>query len=215
MAKQVRARPKQPTEPAAAPGFGGPMWLAILLIIGGVAGLTAALALSIELVHKLENPDAVLACDIRPGLSCSGAMDSEYGRAFGFPNSFIGLAAFMAPIVVGVAVLAGARFARWFWTTFAIGMVLGLGFALWLAYHSIFVLGLICPWCFLVWIAMYAMVFPLLGWGFGTGALPSSTGFQAWAARWGGWSWVLSLAMLVTVTIAFLIANASVVRLWF
>lgn len=212
MTKQQRDTRARTSAEASTTTIGAPRWLAILLVVGGVAGLVAAFALTVEKLEKLEHPDAVLGCDFNPFLNCSGAMDSWQGAVFGPPNSLWGMMAFVAPIAVGVAVLAGARFARWFWTTFAIGIVLGLAFALWLAYSSIFVLGLICPWCFLVWCAMYAMTFPLLTWGLGSGALPASTGVRAWAARWTEWSWVASLALLVIVLLAFVITRPDAVR---
>jgi hypothetical protein len=47
--------------------------------------------------------------------------------------------------------LAGARFARWFWIAFNVGITGALAFVIWLISQSIFVLGTLCPWCMLVW----------------------------------------------------------------
>ena len=55
-------------------------------------------------------------------------------------------------IAVGVGLLAGARFARWFWIAFNLGIAGALAFVIWLIGQSIFVLGTLCPWCMLVWI---------------------------------------------------------------
>ena len=54
-------------------------------------------------------------------------------------------------IAVGVGMLAGARFSRWFWLLFNAGMLGALGFVVWLISVSIFVLGTLCPWCMVVW----------------------------------------------------------------
>ena len=55
-------------------------------------------------------------------------------------------------VVVGVAILAGARFARWFWWLFAARVTLAFVFVLWLISQSIFVLGTLCPWCMVTWV---------------------------------------------------------------
>ena len=68
-----------------------------------------------------------------------------------FPNPLIGLGGFVAPIAVGVGLLAGARFARWFWIAFNVGVAGALAFVVWLIGQSIFVLGTLCHWCMLVW----------------------------------------------------------------
>ena len=49
------------------------------------------------------------------------------------------------------AILAGARFARWFWWLFELGMTLAFVFVIWLIGQSIFVLGTLCPWCMVTW----------------------------------------------------------------
>jgi hypothetical protein len=51
-----------------------------------------------------------------------------------------------------VGLLAGARFARWFWALFNAGLAGALAFVIWLIGQSIFVLGTLCPWCMLVWL---------------------------------------------------------------
>ena len=71
---------------------------------------------------------------------------------FGFPNPILGLAGWVAPIVVGFAILAGARFARWFWWLFELGMAFAFVFVIWLIGQSIFVLGTLCPWCMVTWV---------------------------------------------------------------
>lgn len=148
-----------------------PIWLGVLLIVTGAAGLLGAFSLSVERVELLLDPQHTLGCDLNPFLTCSGAMESAQGSAFGFPNPFIGLMAFPAPIIMGALTLGRVAMPRWVWTVFSIGVLGGLVFVLWLAQQSIFFLGFVCPWCFLVWMAMYAMSFPLWVWGFGSGAL--------------------------------------------
>ena len=85
-------------------------------------------------------------------MQCTANLESWQGSVFGFPNPILGLAGWVAPIVVGFAILAGARFARWFWWLFELGMTFAFVFVIWLIGQSIFVLGTLCPWCMVTWI---------------------------------------------------------------
>ncbi len=130
-----------------------PTILAVWLVIAGVIGWIAAFALTIEKFHALANPDAGPAsCDFSPLVQCTKNLDSWQGSVFGFPNPILGLTGWVASIVVGMAILAGARFARWFWLAFAAGITFAFGFVLWLIGQSIFSLGTLCPWCMVTWV---------------------------------------------------------------
>jgi uncharacterized membrane protein len=131
--------------------------LAIVLIVTGAVGWYAALALTLDKFAVLTNPDADLDCNISVIVQCGKNLGSWQGAILGFPNPVLGLAGFVAPIAVGVALLAGAQFARWFWIAFNIGVAGAFAFCLWLAYQSIFNLSTLCPWCMLVW----SMVIPM------------------------------------------------------
>lgn len=128
-----------------------PVVFAVLLIVLGIIGWTAAFALTNDKFAALENPDASLGCDFSLLVQCSANLNSAQGAIFGFPNPLIGLAAWIAPIVVGAGLLAGARFDRWFWALFNAGFVLALVFVGWLVATSIYALGTLCPWCMLTW----------------------------------------------------------------
>jgi uncharacterized membrane protein len=128
-----------------------PTAMAVWLIIAGAIGWWAAYSLTMERLHLLANPDAIASCDFSPLVQCTANLESWQGRLFGFPNPILGLAGWVAPIVVGFAILAGARFARWFWWLFELGVTLAFAFVIWLISQSIFVLGTLCPWCMLVW----------------------------------------------------------------
>ena len=112
------------------PSTGRPVVVpAVLLVI--VAGLVrAARRRSRSRVDKfrlLENPTASLGCDVNPFVGCSPVINSWQASLFGFPNPILGLVGFAAPVAVGVGLLAGARFARWFWVALHRGRVPGLG----------------------------------------------------------------------------------------
>jgi len=128
-----------------------PLALAIFLIIAGALGWWAAFALTVDKFILLENPQADLDCNFSLIVQCGENLSSWQGAVFGFPNPLLGLGGFVAPIAVGVALLARARFDRWFWIAFHAGIVGALAFVIWLISQSIYVLGTLCPWCMLVW----------------------------------------------------------------
>lgn len=197
---------------ARAAHIAAPVWIGVLLIVTGLTGLLGAFALSVERIELLVNPAEALGCDLNPFLTCSGAIESAQGELFGFPNPFLGLMAFPAPIMMGALTLGRVAMPRWVWTTFSIGVLGGMALVLFLAQQSVFALGFVCPWCFLVWLTMYAMSFPIWVWGFGSGALPAGAGFRRLAARFSSWGWVLSLTLAVLLVLTIMIALPGIPR---
>ncbi|AVV45426.1 vitamin K epoxide reductase family protein [Streptomyces sp. SID9913] len=131
--------------------FGASRTLALLLILGGSLGLLASAVLTHDKMELLANPDYVSACSINPVLSCNNIMKSWQASTFGFPNPFIGWAAFPAVIAIGAGLLAGARYRRWHWLGLQAGTVFGIGLITWLQYSSLYAIGALCLWCTLVW----------------------------------------------------------------
>lgn len=130
-----------------------PVVFAVWLIIASLFGLLAAFQLTIDKIALLENPDAALSCNVSVMIQCGKNLDSWQGEVFGFPNPLIGIAGWMAPLFIGVALLAGARFPRWFWFVFGAGVTFAFGFVCWLIGQSLYApnLGVLCPWCMLTW----------------------------------------------------------------
>ncbi|GAA2526477.1 vitamin K epoxide reductase family protein [Microbacterium mitrae] len=162
-----------------------PTVFAIWLIIAGVIGWWAAFQLTLERFHLLQNPDAILNCDISPLVQCKANLESAQGAVFGFPNPILGLTMWVAPIVVGVAILAGARFAKWFWFLFWCGFVFAMGFVIWLMTQSIYELGTLCPWCMVTWAVVipsfWAVTFHVMRQGvFGDGARELGEKLMGW-----------------------------------
>ncbi|CAN5198898.1 vitamin K epoxide reductase family protein [soil metagenome] len=135
--------------------------LAVVLIVTGAIGWYAAFSLTLDKIAVLKDPEADLDCNFSVLVQCGKNLGSWQGAILGFPNPLIGLGGFVAPIAVGVALLAGATFARWFWITFNVGVLGAFAFCLWLAYQSIFNLGTLCPWCMLVWSVTILMFWTL------------------------------------------------------
>ncbi len=139
-----------------------PASLALVLIVTGLVGWISAFALTVDKILLLENPQADLDCNFSVIVQCGKNIDSWQGSVFGFPNSLLGMGGFVAPIAVGVALLAGARFAGWFWRLFSVGVTLALSFCIWLMITSIFALSTLCPWCMVVWAATILMFWTLM-----------------------------------------------------
>lgn len=182
-----------------------PTVLAVWLVIAGVIGWSAALALTLEKFHALANPGGGPAsCDFSVIVQCTANLDSPQGSVFGFPNPILGLTGWVAPIVVGMSILAGARFARWFWWVFAAGITFAFGFVLWLIGQSIYVLGTLCPWCMVTWLVtiptFYAVVVHLLR----SGVVSDSPRVRAVGAALSSW---VPLMALVTYAVVLLLAQ--------
>ncbi len=121
-----------------------------LLIIGGMIGNICSFIISVDKIKLLENPAFKPSCDLNPIVSCGSVMSSHQGSVFGFPNPWIGLAAFSVLVTIGVGMLADAKFKRWFWLGMQIGVSLGLIFAFWLLFESVYKIHALCPYCLTV-----------------------------------------------------------------
>ncbi|GLJ79195.1 vitamin K epoxide reductase family protein [Microbacterium imperiale] len=177
-----------------------PVFLAVWLIVAGVIGWIAAFALTTERIHLLQDSTATASCDFNLVVQCGANLTSWQGSVFGFPNPLLGVTGWVAPIVVGAAILAGARFSRWFWLAFWAGIALAFGFVVWLISQSIFVLGTLCPWCMVTWFVtiptFYAVTLHLLR----SGVIPVPR--RARSAAAGLIAWVPLMAVLSYVAIA-------------
>jgi uncharacterized membrane protein len=127
------------------------------LTTGGLIGFIAAAVLLIERLKLAQDSAYVPSCSINPVLSCGSVMETAQAALLGFPNPIIGVAAFPVVVTTGVAILAGARLARWYWLGLQIGVTAGLALVSWLAFQSIYRIGALCPYCMVVW----AVVIPL------------------------------------------------------
>lgn len=127
--------------------------IAWVLTALGAVGLVASFSLTLEYLHKLQNPNDALLCDINLFMTCGPAMQSWAGSVLGFPNILIGLIAFTLTLTTGVAMLAGARFARWYWIGYQFGILGGIVLVTFLQWFSVFELSRLCLWCMIIWAA--------------------------------------------------------------
>lgn len=117
-------------------------------------GWWASFALLRERFVLLEDPQAALGCDFSVLVQCGSNLSSWQGEVFGFPNPVMGLTGFAVTAMIGIAMIARATFARWFWAGAQVGVAAGLAFVGWLIQQSIDELGTLCPWCMVVWSVM-------------------------------------------------------------
>ena len=180
-----------------------PTPLALLLVVGGLLGFLAAFELTLDKFQALEHPASVhhLNCDVSVIVQCSLNLGSAQGSAFGFPNPVIGLAGYFTVLVVGMAILAGAQFARWFWLVFNFGLTFAIAFVIWLMSQSIFILGTLCPWCMVVWVVTIPTFLSVTLYNFSTGAIPSNARFQKFATATRTWIPLITLVCYLTVAV--------------
>lgn len=178
------------------------IFFALFSIGAGAIGLYASFKLLTEHLKTLVEPGYTPSCDFSVLVTCGPNMVSWQGSLFGFPNAILGIAAFMAPIIVGVAILAGARLATWFWLLYQLGLLGGFIFVCWLQYQSIYNLGTLCPWCMVVWIAMIPLWWVSLFSNMSRGHLGSSPTLTRFGSSLVQWAWVFIALNFVVVVAA-------------
>ncbi|WP_348272755.1 vitamin K epoxide reductase family protein [Rathayibacter sp. VKM Ac-2760] len=190
-----------PTQQRQADRERRPIAFAVLLVVLGVIGWIAAFALTLDKFASLSPGSEALGCDFSLLVQCSANLKSAQGAIFGFPNPLIGVAAWIAPIVVGAGLLAGARFDRWFWALFNLGFVFALGFVGWLIATSIFALGTLCPWCMLTWAVVIPGFWLVTLRNLREGVFPVPSGVSRFAAAAYGWTPFITLVCYLAIAV--------------
>lgn len=134
---------------------------ALTLLIGAGLALLASLVLSVEALEIAKTPNIVLDCDLNSAVSCGGVARHWSAALVGFPNAFIGLGTLPVMVTIAVALLARVKFPRWFMISAQIGACLGLVFAAWMLYMSLFEIQLLCPWCLTTDVGMLLIFYGL------------------------------------------------------
>ncbi|MFD7922721.1 vitamin K epoxide reductase family protein [Streptomyces sp. NPDC059740] len=148
-------RPGESAEPARR--FGAGRAYALLLVITGALGILAAAVITLDKEELLTNPNYHPACSLNPVVSCTDVMKSWQAGVFGFPNPLAGLVTFGCVVGIGMGLLAGARYARWYWIGLNTGTLLGTAFCTWLMIQALYDINALCLWCCLTWAVTIAM----------------------------------------------------------
>jgi uncharacterized membrane protein len=176
-----------------------PVALAVFLVVAGALGLLAAFELTLEKILTLSDPGYVPACNVGVLVGCSVNLGSDQGSVFGFPNPLIGLMAWPVVITTGMAILAGARFARWYWIGLNVGVTGALAFVIWLIAQSIYVLDVLCPWCMLTWAVTIPVFWVVTLRNVREGVIPASERVRRIAGTLMGWVAVITIACYAVV----------------
>lgn len=129
-----------------------------LLTVLGAVGFGAATWLAIEEYLKLLDPNRVTSCSFNVFLDCGVAMMSWQGTLLGFPNPYIGVAAFPVVVTTGVALLAGARLPRWYHLSLLAVTAAAQLLIFFLMWSSFYALVRLCPACMVVWTILWPLL---------------------------------------------------------
>ncbi len=123
----------------------------LVMLFAALFALAAAFVLTMEKLHIMNDPDAILSCTFNLVLNCSAVMQTWQASVFfGVPNMYFGLMAFPVIVTVAVAGLWGVRFPKSFLVATNLGILLGTIFSYWLFFSSVYVIEILCPWCLIV-----------------------------------------------------------------
>ncbi|MCF2536905.1 vitamin K epoxide reductase family protein [Streptomyces sp. FB2] len=161
---------------------------ALLLVMCGAAGLLASWVITLDKFKLLEDPDFVPGCSLNPVLSCGSVMESDQAEVFGFPNPMLGLVTYGVVVCVGMSLLAGAAFPRWYWLAFEAGCLFGVGFVSWLQFESLYRINALCLWCCLAWIATITLFWCVTSFVVRAGLLPAPAAVRSFLDDF---TWVL------------------------
>jgi len=153
------------------------------LILVSAIGLVASFILTIEKFQLLKDPKVQLSCNFNPVVSCGSVISSPQAEAFGFANPLIGLVGFAVIITIGVGMIAGAKYKRWFWLGLQAGTIFGVLFSTWLFYQSLYVIKALCPFCIVVWAVVIALFVYVTRYNLINGNIKVKKSFQA-LSRW-------------------------------
>ncbi|MGC4962566.1 vitamin K epoxide reductase family protein [Gordonia sp. DT218] len=166
---------------------------AVVLLIAGALGLLAAFTLSVERYKLFLDPSYRPSCSINPVLSCGSVMVTDQAAFFGFPNPYIGIAAFAVVVVIGVQSIARIDLPRWFWAGLALGSAAGVVFIHYLIFQSLYRIHALCPYCMVVWVITPIILILAIG---------RSLGEAPWARVVRSWLWPLLVVWYAIVIVA-------------
>lgn len=168
------------------------------LVIAGAIAWTASFILVLDRLQLYANPDAIVSCDFNSWISCGAVMRTPQAAILGFPNPFIGVAAFVVVITTGMVLLAGARMSRWYWIGLQAGITAGMALVGWFWFQAVYALAVLCPYCMIVW----AVMIPLFVWitvrNLNHGVIPAPAALTKFL---NDWAWVI-VGLLYIATLA-------------
>lgn len=196
-----------PATPGVLPWWAKERGYGVFAVVSAVIAWIASGILVLERLELYKNPDYITSCDVNPWISCGTVMKSAQAALFGFPNPFLGIVLFVVPLTIGMALLAGAKFQRWFWLGVQVGVTLGMVFVIWLWSQALYEINALCPYCMVVWAVMIPLFVLTTSRNILHGVIPGSAGLRKIAKEW-SWILVAILWVLVAASIVLRFPNA-------
>lgn len=126
--------------------------LAWLFILGSIIAVYYSGLITLEKIELIKNVDHTPPCSIDAVISCGSVMVSPQASVFfGIPNPLFGIFGFALTGTIGAAILAGAKFKKWFWLALQVGMLLAVSFVYWLFHEAVYEIYALCLYCIYVW----------------------------------------------------------------
>jgi len=103
---------------------------------------------------------------------------------------------FSIVVTIGAAIMAGARFKKWFWVCMNIGLAAATAFIMWLWYQTTFQINALCLFCMIVWVMTITLFVKTTVRNISAGVIPASQSMRE-SAR--GWSWFAISLWLILI----------------
>lgn len=120
--------------------------LYVVVLLGGLIGMTAAFLQTLEKLTLLAHPSATLYCSISSVFSCSTVLKAWQSSVFGFPNSIMCLVLFTI-FTVTAAIGLSSPLSRRVRLSVQLLALATLGFGMWFLWQSIYVISAVCLFC--------------------------------------------------------------------
>ena len=187
-----------PTQQDRGPWFTKNRGFGLFWVITSTIALAAAMILTAEKMAVLADPSYLTSCDINPWVSCGTVMKSWQAELFGFPNQYIGIIGYAMFTAIGMGLVAGARYARWFWWGLMAGATFAFLFCMWLFTQAVWDIEALCLYCMVVW----TMAIPQFVYLAARLIVENKTTSPATARLVTEWSWVLVVLIYIGIAAA-------------
>ncbi|MCU1506806.1 MAG: hypothetical protein JWP05_1775 [Microbacteriaceae bacterium] len=172
-----------------------------VLVVASVIGFFAAFRLTVDKVGTYIDPSVAPSCNFSVLVQCGTNLASWQGSLFGFPNPLLGIGGWIAALMVGVMLLAGLRFGRWFWIAFNIGVAGALALVIWLIGQSVFAISTLCPWCMTTWFVTIPVFWAVTLYNLKSGNIPLPAAGRRFFAAAYGWIPLITLVCYLVVAV--------------
>lgn len=166
------------------------------MVVTGAIGFAAAAMLVFERLQIYLDAGHSSSCDLNSLINCGTVMRTSQAALFGFPNPFIGIVAYAIVLAIATGILAGARYARWYWWCVQIGVTLGFVFICWLWFQTTFEIDALCLYCMVVWIMQTTLMVAVTLRNMRAGVIPVGPRL---AQNLSAWGWFITVMILLVL----------------